>query len=77
MLNAVNLNSTPCLIISDGRALRAAVEEDDASEEDGEMRQRVLAVQELERVTRVNIMLRVLSFGPLRMMYSQVLALYS
>ncbi|MBD8155979.1 hypothetical protein [Pantoea agglomerans] len=33
------------------------------AEVDGEMRQRMLAVLELERVTRINTVLRVQSFG--------------
>lgn len=62
MIDSIILNGARCQVIWDGRACRAAIVEADAAEEDGEMRQRVLAVLELDRVTRINTMLRVLSF---------------
>ncbi|MDF2043821.1 MULTISPECIES: hypothetical protein [unclassified Pantoea] len=63
VIDAVTLNGARCMILWDGKASRAAVVQEEASEEDGEMRQNVLAVLELERVTRINTVLRVLSFG--------------
>ncbi|MEZ2591682.1 hypothetical protein [Pantoea agglomerans] len=62
VIDAVTLNGASCLILWDGKALRAAVVEADATDEDGEMRKRVLAVLELECVARTHTMMRVLSF---------------
>lgn len=62
IIDRLNLDGIRCHVIFDSQALRAAVIEANAIEEHGEMRFPVLAVLEMERVTRINTLLRIHSF---------------
>ncbi|MDH2066842.1 hypothetical protein [Pantoea sp. GD03673] len=62
VIDILNLNGARCHVIFDSQASRAAVIEADTTEQLGEQRHPVLAVLEMERVTRINTLLRIKSF---------------